>query len=111
MLDLREYTGGSRELYHFETSDQFVSQAKIRIAQEKTLQARQWDDSDRAQLEAIVNLELLRSRLAEGKVTFDHYKLEVGQQIESFFAEVHRHIFDDNEVHEEFYRQLNEVYR
>lgn len=111
MLGIREYTGGSSDLYHFETSDQFVSQAKIRIAKEKTLQARRWNDSDRAQLEAIVNLEVLRNRLAEGKVTFENYKIEVDQRIASFFAESHRHIFDDTEVHEEFYRQLNEVYR
>lgn len=111
MLDLREHAGSSRELYHFETSDQFVSQVKIRIAQEKTLLARRWKDSDRAQLEAIVNLEVLRNRLAEGKVAFEKYKIEVDQRIASFFAESHRHIFDDTEVHEEFYRQLNEVYR
>ena len=104
----REHTPQSGPPYHFETSEKYVSEARVIAALQRTRGTQCWPAKDLEQLEAIVGLELLRGRLAREEISFTDYRVELEHEVEAFSSRTGRHVFDDSQVHEMFYQHLNE---
>lgn len=96
------------ERYHFESSDGFYELPKIRRAEKSALMAHDWKSDEKRQLQAIVKLEIARSKLANNQIGLDRYQKLVRSLSDDYSLVSNAHVFDDTKIHNSFYRALNE---
>jgi hypothetical protein len=110
-MNIVEYSKDRYKPYHFESSENFCDLKKIEKAKSIVIKKRAMTKAEIRQLEAIVKLEILRYKLAKEEIELIQYKELVKNIDVDFFREDNLDIFENTEVHDDFYYYLNEEYR
>jgi len=97
----------STQLYHFESSGMYCEKGDIERAGDAVVNSSKWSENELAQLEKIIELELLRYGLATDKLTLDQYQKIVSEEVDTFYQKWHMHIFKDTSISQTFYTFLN----
>lgn len=110
-MNMVEYLKNPKKPYHFESSNSFCDLKKIEKAKSIVQKKLTMKKADIQQLEAIVKLEKLRYKLAKDEIELIQYKELVKNIDVDFFKENNLDIFENTEVHDDFYYYLNEEYK
>jgi hypothetical protein len=108
---MKEYLKDPKKPYHFESSNNFCDLKKIEKAKSIVQKKLEMKKVDIQQLETIIKLEQLRYKLAKDEIELTQYKELVKKIDVDFFKENNIDIFENTEVHDEFYYYLNEEYK
>lgn len=108
-MNLNEYAP-QKEPYHFESSQSYCSPEKVKRAAASVQEDLDLDDRDREQLNAIIELELLRYQLAKSKIDLEPYQEKVQEVVRQCDTSCERSPFDPTKVHKYFYNYLNSEY-
>jgi len=100
----------SSQLYHFESSDMYCEKEDIIQARNQAINSSKWSENELSQLNKIIEMELLRYRLAMNKLSLERYQKIVATEVDTFYQKWHIHIFQDTKVSEAFYTFLNEEF-
>ncbi|WP_144400894.1 hypothetical protein [Novosphingobium sp. MBES04] len=96
--------------YHFESSDEYCAPELVDQAAGAVRTSHNLNPADRAQLQAIVDLEKLRFAFAYNDISLKEH----GQQIQALRKQlIERHgrePFDNGKIEKAFYQALNQAY-
>lgn len=96
------------EIYHFESSDGCRHPDEIRLAH-RYAAAKHQSPAQRAQLKAIVALEMARHSILSGDMEMKPYQTKVQKISDDYSLEHHSDVFEDTKAHEDFYSHLNRL--
>ena len=71
----------SNQLYHFESSTMYCEKKDIEQTRDKVINNGKWSHIDLAQLEKIIELELLRYKLAMDQLSLDQYQKTISDEV------------------------------
>ncbi|MEN4771285.1 hypothetical protein [Duffyella gerundensis] len=109
-MHLTNHKDNAREEYHFESSQDYCDPEQIARVSALLNHRSDFNDADRAQLLAIVELERLRYRFANDELSLESYQAEV-QAIRQALIDTHkREPFNNAKVDRAFYVELNKGY-
>lgn len=109
-MQLTNHKDNSRKEYHFESSLDYCDPEKITRVSELLSHRSDFNDTDRAQLLAIVELERLRYRFANDELPLEIYRAEVQSVRQALIDSHNREPFDNGKVDKAFYVELNKGY-
>ncbi|XXN66746.1 hypothetical protein ACRQ84_23470 (plasmid) [Enterobacter ludwigii] len=109
-MHLTNHKDNAREEYHFESSQDYCDLGHIARVSELLNHRSDFNDADRAQLLAIMELERLRYRFANDELPLDSYQAEVQSVRQALIDSHKREPFDNGKVDRAFYVELNKGY-
>ena len=98
--------GKKWEIYHFESSDGCQHPDEIRLAH-RYAAAKHQGPAQRAQLKAIVELEMARHSVLSGGMEMKPYQKKVQKVSDDYSHASNSHVFEETPAHEDFYSRLN----
>lgn len=100
----------SQEEYHFESSQDYCDLDEITRVAELLSKRKDFTVADKAQLLAIVELEVTRYRFASDDLSLEEYQTKVQSIRQTLIKTYNREPFDNGKVDKIFYVELNKGY-
>ncbi|MCL2053291.1 MAG: hypothetical protein FWG90_02465 [Oscillospiraceae bacterium] len=106
-IKLQEYGKFADEPYFFENDEnRFVSEEALEVA----MSVLSRDDNWKPQITALLTMERLKLKLAEGKLAVEEYRKQLKTIMQEFFKDNGYPVLDETEAAVEFYKIINNYY-